>query len=492
MPAGPVGANLREVTMKVPVTRMQRFIRRSVALFCISCLGLSMTASCAYYNKLYNAKKKYQEAKQAPIPPDGSISRTSIRSYDEVIEKCQDLLETYPNSRWRDDAVLLIGKAYYEQREYSQAIQTFEALAADYPESDLNEQAQEYLARSHIGNEEPERAVEVLKPFFENYPDSDYTPVILYLLGTSSLQIDNEVEAMDFLSRLARDYSDSPYKLAADLEMGEIFLQKEQYEKSLPIYERLNTSKLKQEDQARCLTRLATAYVRLDRFEDALAVFETIRADITLLKDDNDKAMNRLLWGETYVGLDSLQRAVDVYLAVSARFPKSVYSAEGYYRLGIIHQEKMDSLALAQTYFEKVPTEYPSSPFSTEAVKRSSSISQLLRLQNSLGETDAEGKALTQFSLAEVQLFQFNQYDEALSQYVAVLDSFPDSEIAPKAAFAIGYIYQVFLADSLKAREAYRSLLARFPDSQQAAEARLFLNEPAPPAAGEAGEDSDE
>ena len=384
MPARPAGPNLREVIMKIPVTTVPRFIRTSAVICWVACLGLSMTAGCAYFNKLYNAKKKYRDAKQTPIPSDGSISRSQVKMYDEVIEKCQDLLQIYPNSRWVDDAVLLIGKSYYEQREYTKAIQTFEALAADFPDSELNEQAREYLARSYIGNEEPGKAVEILKSFLDQYPDSDYTPVILYLLGTTSLQIDNEAEAMDYLNRLDRNYSNSSYKLAADLEMGEIFLEKEQFEKSLVIYERLNTYKLEKKDRARCLTRQASVYIHLDRFEEALDVFKAIDADITLLKNDNDRAMARLLRAEANVGLDSLQRAVELYLSVNAAFPKSVYSAEGYYRLGIIHQEKMDSLALAQKYFERVPTEFPNSPFSLRYRTASSAVSRLRKTKKGL------------------------------------------------------------------------------------------------------------
>ena len=477
--------------MIVRLARLPRAIRTSAALFCVSCLGLTVTAGCAYFNKLYNAKKKYNEAKQTPLPPDGSINRAQVKQYDEVIEKCRELLDTYPDSRWVDDAILLIGKCYFEQQQYTEAIQTFEALAADYPNSDLNEQAREYLGRSYLGNKEPEKAIEVLKPFPEQYPGSDFTPVVLYLLGTTALEVDREAEAMDYLTRLARDYPGSSYTLDADLEMGEILLGKEQYERSLAIFERLNTSKLEKADRARCLTRLAKLYVRLDRFQDALKVFETIDADKTLLQDDPNKALIRLLRAETYVGLDSLPQAVTIYLSVRTAFPKSVYSAESYYRLGILHQEKMDSLSLAQKYFEKVPAEYPNSPYSAEAVRRSSSIAQLQRLESSLGEASDESKAQTQFSLAEVQLFQFNNYDKALVQYTAVLDSFPNSDVAPKAAYAIGYIYQVFLADSLKARAAYRLLLDRFPDSQQAVQARLFLGEAAEPAGQEAVNTSD-
>jgi TolA-binding protein len=450
------------------------------ALTAVLCSLYLFPCGCAYFNKFYNAKKTFRDAQQIPLPRDGSLSQGQIQKYDEVIEKCQDLVTTYPNSRWVDDAVLLMGKSYYEQQNYDKAIQTLQALGEDLPDSELNEEAQQYIARSYLGMDKPEKALEVLSPFAEKYPDSRYEAVILYLLGTTSLRVGEEEKAVTHLETLAQRHPKSGFRLQADLEMAEIFLEKEEYDKSLSIYEKLVTSKLGEEDKIRCLMKLAETYVRLDMHEKALGVTSTIDQLVLQLED---KAVEQLLKAEAYMGIDSLDRAVDLYLTVGASYPRTKFSAQGNYHLGVIYQEKFDSLETAKGYFEKVPREYAKSPFAEEAIKRSSNISQLIRLQNSLGESGEEEKAFAQFSLAEVQLLQFNNADQALTLYHAILDTFPDSEIAPKAAYAIGYIYGTIIEDTLKAKEAYRFVLDRYPDTQQADYAhRILFGRAKPPA----------
>ncbi|MFH1754450.1 MAG: tetratricopeptide repeat protein, partial [Candidatus Latescibacterota bacterium] len=410
-----------------------------IALAAVALFVMTLTPpGCAYFNKFYNAKKMYREAKLTPLPKDGSISKAQIQAYDDIIKKCQDLIVTYPDSRWIDDAVLLMGKSYYEQQNYSKARQTLLALGKDLPDSKLNEEAQEYIARSYIGDEQPEKAIEILDLFLEKYPRSKHEAVILYLLGTVSLRIGEEDQAMAHLETLGKKHPQSRYRLRSDLEMAEIFLEREEYQKSLAIYESLVTRKLAEEDEVRCLIKLAETYVHLDLFDKAL---DTTRRIDELVLPLEDKAFEQLLQAQAYMGVDSLDKAIDLYLTVGAGYPRTKFSAEGNYHLGIIYQERLDSLEAAKGYFEKVPREYAKSPFAEESIKRSSNISQLLKLQTSLGEAGEEQKAYAQFSLAEVQLLQFNNIQQALAKYQDILDTFPDSDIAPKAAYAIGYIY---------------------------------------------------
>ena len=160
---------------------------------------------------------------------------------------------------------------------------------------------------------------------------------------------------------------------------------------------------------------------------------------------------------------------------MAARFGKSKYSAEAEYRIGLIYQVKLDSLEAAKTYYDEVPRQYAGSEYAGDAIKRSSNISTLLKLRESVDEDDPAAKALREFSLAEVQLFQFEDAAKAKAEYEKVLAEFPHSEYAPKAAYAIGYIYETMLGDSLKALEAFKYLIVNYPESQQAAYARKFL-----------------
>jgi tetratricopeptide (TPR) repeat protein len=67
--------------------------------------------SCAYYNTFYNARRSYSEAFDlARLNPDNPTSREEDL-LETAIEGAGKVLTLYPDSRWADDAQLLIGDA---------------------------------------------------------------------------------------------------------------------------------------------------------------------------------------------------------------------------------------------------------------------------------------------------------------------------------------------------------------------------------------------
>jgi tetratricopeptide (TPR) repeat protein len=69
---------------------------------------------------------------------------------------------------------------------------------------------------------------------------------------------------------------------------------------------------------------------------------------------------------------------------------------------------------------------------------------------------------------AEIQLTRLGDIPMALAGYTAVLDSFPETPAAPKAAYAIAWIRQNKLGEKEAAVERYRALVERYPRSFQA------------------------
>ena len=104
---------------------------------------------------------------------------------------------------------------------------------------------------------------------------------------------------------------------------------------------------------------------------------------------------------------------------------------------------------LPKRSFESVPRAYARYERADEAIRRAGSISKLLKLEAAEGDDSPEAQALRQFSLAELQLTQFNQPEKALASYQVLLDDYPDSEYGARAAFAVGYIYGIVLGDTV-------------------------------------------
>ncbi len=84
-------------------------MRRRAALAAGLCLALS--ASCAYFNTFYNARRSYREAadmaREFPENPT-SAEQTLL---EEAITGAAKVLTVYPDSRWVDEAQLLLGDA---------------------------------------------------------------------------------------------------------------------------------------------------------------------------------------------------------------------------------------------------------------------------------------------------------------------------------------------------------------------------------------------
>lgn len=63
----------------------------------------------------------------------------------------------------------------------------------------------------------------------------------------------------------------------------------------------------------------------------------------------------------------------------------------------------------------------------------------------------------------------------AIGHYERLLEKYGSSEYADDAQFMIGFISEEYLGDYARARESYRLVIDRYPDSELAASARRLL-----------------
>ncbi len=87
---------------------------------------LSLTAvGCVYYNTFYNALKRYEEAERKRRDAETRSSRQAEHAYQalymSVIRKASVVLDRHPESKWVDDSLLIIGKAFYWRKQYDES-----------------------------------------------------------------------------------------------------------------------------------------------------------------------------------------------------------------------------------------------------------------------------------------------------------------------------------------------------------------------------------
>jgi len=448
--------------------RSGRF-RGAAARSLVVIAALAVVAGCAYFNTLYNAKQRYKEAQKMPRGRENKVTRQQQDAYDEVIEKCQTMIGTYPKSRHVDDAMLLIARSLHAQDRFIEAAAECDSLAIKHPKSDLLPEAMFLKGRSLAEGGEHAVAITVLNDYIAKYPKHKQRPYALYFLATSAMSLEREDEALGYVAEMEKRYEGNKHTFDAQLEVARILTDKGMYDRAIGVYEALDRRRLPEKTRYQVWMGMGQAYVETENFSAALAVVERLR---TLVLAPPQKAPVLLLAARAQMGAGDRDEAIAMYKRVAREYARGEFAAEAGFLLGEIYEE-MDSLETARGYFQGVPNDYPPSPRAPEAIRRAGSIDKLLKLQDA--EDSPEAQALRLFSTAELQMFQFKNPEKALVHYQELLDKYPESEYAPRAAYAVGYIYAAVRGDTTSARVALAVLQDRYPDTQQAAYAYLLL-----------------
>jgi TolA-binding protein len=448
-------------------------------------------AGCAYFNTLYNAKEKYEEAEKAsknqaaagqqassaPGEHAGSTANPQAAQYESVIEKCTNVIARYPDSRHVDDAMLLIAKSLYRLGRYDEAAAALDSLERRYPKTNLLADARFLKGKSLEAAEHYDVAAPALSSYIDAYRKHHDRAEALYLLCICQMQLGLSENAVATLHRLEKDHGRSNYRFKAQTDMAEILADKELYDQSLAVYRSLSQARIPANMRFEVWVGMARVQIALGDFKGALATIAQAKK-LNLTVEQEPSVL--LLSARANAGAGNSAQATREYKDIAKRFARGTYGAEANFRLGEM-SEATDSLVLAQRYYQEVPNAYSGSEFAEEAIRRSSDIGRVLMIQQTSGDDSPEAVALRTFAMAEVQLFQFNDTEKAIPNYEKIVNEFGASEYAPKAVYALGYIYGVILADSVKAREWYEVLRARYPDSQQALLAYGFYKGASPP-----------
>ena len=100
------------------------------------------TFSCAYFNTFYNAEQYFKKAEKIRLEKAGeSIPVSAIDDYSKVIEKSKRVLDEFPETNYRKDALLLIGKSHFYREEFRLAEAIFQQFEEEFGEEYLFESA---------------------------------------------------------------------------------------------------------------------------------------------------------------------------------------------------------------------------------------------------------------------------------------------------------------------------------------------------------------
>ena len=152
---------------------------------------------CAFYNGLYNANQLARDAQLA----EREGRRAEARSlWIQVAVKAESVLVRYPDSRYRDDALLIRGRALRQLDDCPSAVVPLREAVETSTDPALRAEARLVLADCLIGLGFADSAHLVVSPLVDS-PDSTLASRALRLRGRAALALGRPGAALDDLNR---------------------------------------------------------------------------------------------------------------------------------------------------------------------------------------------------------------------------------------------------------------------------------------------------
>jgi TolA-binding protein len=446
------------------------------------------------------------------------MSRFHRAEYVQARASFEDLIDRFPDSEYVERARYFTGYAAVRQGDQAAAAQAFEKLAQDFPDSKLNVEAVFRLAEAQLDARDYDRARAELRAFMAAHPKSDLTADAQLRLAHTYQDEKRYNEAREEYQRLLEQDVSDEVRYDAQLNsalalraVAEEILSDPALRQSAAADSAGDATAVRPLDKAD-KERLEVAQKQIDQVWDELQAIRKQAVKLGEAEHDIELAVTRALRGEADRAIDDLDR-------IARTSPKTPISARARYEIGEIHRRAYE-LDDARTAYDEAIREARDTPAVVAAQKKSAAIvarqksTELLKkapevrrrwqelggsipdaveapldaaMADSAGAVangarsatadslaprlavaaEFEALAAEQLHVAEIDLLDLDTPLVALREFERVLTDYPGSSTAPRAAFAVAWIYDRRLHDPARARDAYAAVAKDYADSPQ-------------------------
>ena len=238
----------------------------------------------------------------------------------------------------------------------------------------------------------------------------------------------------------------SPRSAEALLRIGDLYFDAGFADSAYASYTEMGRLSTDDETWRQAQIKAGDALVRMGRSEEAVRLIRSL-----LPKDEpTDRTRTTDVWpAPVYVALARAYnankqpiQALEALRRVTTTYGSSTFTPEAQFQIGYTYETYLDSLDAARAAYDQVVRVSATSVFRDQAQQRSRNLQQLQSLATQAegdSATDQDRAAEAQLGIAELYLLSQNRVEDALRKYRQVVAQYPESRIAPRAAYAVSW-----------------------------------------------------
>jgi tetratricopeptide (TPR) repeat protein len=407
-------------------------------------MSLLTISSCAYFNTFYNARESYQDALElAEENPDTPTSTEAVL-LEEAVTGAAKVLAGYPDSRWADDAQLLMGDALLlsGQRtltgtgtsDFNEAMRAYAAAAVMTEDAVLRDRAYIGMGRAAMSLDRYNDA----SASFESVSETDgklYASSRIHLMD-ALLQGGEPEAALAVSADLEIPGNDS---LTAELQLMEAraLMETGRPDSAAVLALAAGESFGRGSGYCRALTVAAEAWITAGRPEEAVGVLSSL---LLGYRSNMEMAEIALLQGKAMELAGDLSGAVSSYGSSADRDTYREFGAEALYLRAII-LERQERIADALLDLQELSVRSGGYVWIRLAAGRLHDLELLSEYADRLAEAQEEDTWLLRLMAAEKRMDLYGDSDSAAVEELRFLASEgPDMEKAMALASLAGIV----------------------------------------------------
>lgn len=345
-----------------------------------------LLSSCAYFNMYFNAKKSF-DAAEDKRKINNKIDKAL---YENSIKELSKILEFYPNSKWVDDALLMMGQSYYRQEKYDKAKRKYVEILTNYPKSNLRNKVKILLAEVEIALNNYDVAIELIETIKTS--DLDINPLDLKKLNAElSLSLKDTTKALGIYLEAVKE-SESPGEKIIFLEKASILAEESKdHKNSANIYKQLINNIESRQKKFEYTLKYSDTLQKQGYADSALVIIENILSNEEY---DEYSLKGDIKLGELYYFLGEYQKSYDKLDEVLRTNQKNrengaILSETAYY-IGEYYFNYKKDLKNALTMYDSSSYYDRGNNFSRKAAKRKRMITEFQRLKKKIPILEAK------------------------------------------------------------------------------------------------------
>ncbi|HSL88472.1 MAG TPA: tetratricopeptide repeat protein [Ignavibacteriaceae bacterium] len=319
-----------------------------------------------YFNLYYNTNTLFKEAEEdifsqkrdlfstEPLIVSGAANAKLVK----VIEKCSKILQFHATTSYVDDALMMLGKSFYYQKNFQKAKRKFEELLAIEPDNEMRLEADYWIAKCNMSLRDFTNGLSLLEDTRKRAIEVDNDDIIY---GSFIEEITHRISNENYTLAIALaeemlPFANSQMKSKIYFELGKLYINVNDLDKAILAYE--NVLEFSPDFDLEIAENINNAIALRDagRNDQALIVFKDMRRKDKFLEKYNEIDL------ETAITLEKLGRyeeALEEFTKVDTSYRNTPVAAASSYYKGRIYEYTSLNYDSAAFYYQKAFTSNP-------------------------------------------------------------------------------------------------------------------------------------